>query len=76
MCSLLGILAFTAPYLPWVLLGFSMLLGHDVTSDMLGIAVGHAYFFCADVYPALAAARGWRWRKLLHTPWILCVAGT
>ena len=69
--SLLGLLAFNAPLLPWVLLGFSLLLGHDVTSDALGIAVGHLYFFVADVYPALAAARGWRWRRLLHTPWVL-----
>ena len=119
----MGLLAFNAPYLPWVLLGFSLLLGHDVTSDALGIAVGHVYYFfaggwhrciaCArasktggmyscvgggasrvaveasvcivapcyhrynpptpraDVYPALAAARGWRWRKLVHTPWLL-----
>ena len=35
--SLLGLLAFNAPYLAWVLLGFSLLLGHDVSSDLLGI---------------------------------------
>jgi hypothetical protein len=69
--SLLGLLAFTAPYLPWALLGFSLLLGNDVTSDLLGIAVGHGYYFLADVYPSLAAARGWRWRKAMHTPWLL-----
>ena len=27
--SFLGLFTFTAPYLPWVLLGFSFLLGHD-----------------------------------------------
>lgn len=70
-CSLLGLLAFTAPYLPWALLGFSLLLGHDITSDVLGIAVGHVYYFAADVYPALAAARGWRCRRVMRTPWIL-----
>ena len=32
--SLLGLLAFNAPYLAWVLLGFSLLLGHDVSSDL------------------------------------------
>ena len=47
LCSLLGLLAFSAPYLPWVLLGFSTLLGHDVSSDLLGIAVGHVYYFFA-----------------------------
>ncbi len=47
MRSLLALLTFNAPYLPWVLLGFSTLLGHDVSSDLLGIAVGHVYYFCA-----------------------------
>jgi hypothetical protein len=51
--SLLGLVTFNAPYLPWVLLGFSALLGHDVTSDLLGIAVGHAYYYLAG---------GWRAR--------------
>ena len=71
--SLLGLIAFTAPYLPWALLGFSLLLGHDVTSDFLGIGVGHIYYFLADVYPALARARGWRIQKVMHTPWLLHV---
>ena len=71
LCSLLGLIAFTAPYLPWALLGFSLLLGHDVTSDLLGIGVGHIYYFLADVFPALARVRGWRIQKILHTPWIL-----
>lgn len=71
MRRLLGLLAFTAPYLPWALLGLAVLLGHDITSDVLGIAVGHAYYFLADVYPALAAARGWRWRTAMRTPWVL-----
>lgn len=70
-CSLLGLIAFTAPYLPWALLGFSLLLGQDITSDVIGIAVGHLYYYLADVYPALAAARGWRIKKLMYTPWIL-----
>ena len=64
-------LAFNAPYLPWVLLSFSLLLGHDVTSDLLGIAVGHLYFFFEDVFPALAVARGWGLRRPLGTPYVL-----
>jgi hypothetical protein len=51
-----------------VLLAFSLALGHDVTSDALGIAVGHLYFFCEDVWPALARARGWRLTRLLPSP--------
>ena len=40
-----------APYLPWVLLGFSLLLGNSVSVDMVGIAVGHGYYFLEDVFP-------------------------
>jgi Derlin-2/3 len=66
--SLLGLVGFSAPYLPFVLLGFSLLLGHDVTADGLGIAIGHLYYFCEDVWPALAAARGWWVTRLLPSP--------
>ena len=31
-----GLLTFNAPYLPWVLLGFSLLLGNSVSVDLLG----------------------------------------
>ena len=66
--SLFFLVTFSAPYLPWVLLGFSALLGHDVKQDLLGIAVGHVYFFLEDVWPALAAARGWWVTQLLPSP--------
>jgi Derlin-2/3 len=35
----------------WVLLGFSVLLGNSPSVDLMGIAVGHLYFFLDDVYP-------------------------
>jgi Der1-like family len=39
--SFLGIFTFTAPYLPWVLLGFSVLLrGSPIMDDLLGIGAG------------------------------------
>lgn len=94
--ALFGLVGFQAPYLPWVLLAFPLLMGNDITSDVLGIAVGacarrlrcscrlpvchashahahvqpagHLYYFLADVYPAVAAARGWRVRTLMYTP--------
>ena len=56
-----------------MLLGFSLLLGHDVSSDLLGIAVGHLYYFLEDVFPALAAARGWSLKRPLATPYLLHV---
>lgn len=61
-----GLLNFQAPYLPWVLLGFSLLLGNSVIVDLMGIAVGHIYFFLEDVLPAQQAGL-----KLLKTPRIL-----
>ena len=31
-----GLMTFHAPYLPWVLLGFSVLLGNSVVIDLMG----------------------------------------
>jgi len=36
--SFLGILTFHAPYLPWVMLTFSVLIGNAITMDLIGIA--------------------------------------
>lgn len=69
--SFLGIFPFTAPYLPWVLLGMSVLLGNSATVDMMGIATGHVYNFAADVYPKVAEVRQWRVRHLVNTPTFL-----
>ncbi|RUS82281.1 hypothetical protein EGW08_009959 [Elysia chlorotica] len=46
-----GLMNFQAPFLPWVLLGFSLLIGNSVIIDMMGIAIGHIYFFLEDVFP-------------------------
>ena len=46
-----GLLNFQAPYLPWVVLAFSLLLGNSVLVDLMGIAVGHIYYFLEDVFP-------------------------
>jgi len=66
--SFLGLFQFRAPFLPWVLLGFSVLLGNSPTIDLMGIVVGHTYFFLEDVYPYTPAGRG---RKPLRTPGLL-----
>ncbi|OQR98170.1 Der1-like family [Achlya hypogyna] len=72
--SFLGLFPFTAPYLPWVLLLFSMVLGNSATIDLIGIVVGHIYYFFEDVYPAIADIRGWRVRRVLKTPAFVYVA--
>lgn len=43
MLSFLGLLVFKAPYLPWVLLAFSLVMHGTVPKDeMCGIVVGHS----------------------------------
>lgn len=64
--SFLGVFNFTAPYLPWVLLAFSVMLGHSPVVDLLGMAAGHAYYFLEDVYPRMSGGS-----RPLKTPGIL-----
>ncbi|XP_045891466.1 derlin-3 isoform X2 [Micropterus dolomieu] len=61
-----GLLNFQAPFLPWVLMGFSLLLGNSIVVDLLGISVGHMYYFLEDVFPNQPGGR-----KLLMTPELL-----
>eukprot|EP01089_Gocevia_fonbrunei_P020217 TRINITY_DN7468_c0_g1_i1.p1 TRINITY_DN7468_c0_g1~~TRINITY_DN7468_c0_g1_i1.p1 ORF type:complete len:237 (+),score=20.93 TRINITY_DN7468_c0_g1_i1:147-857(+) len=63
--SFLGLFTFTAPYLPWVMLGFGILWGQSPLYDLLGLAVGHVYYFLEDVYPEITH------RRLLKTPGII-----
>jgi Derlin-2/3 len=69
--SFLGFFTFYAPYLPWVMLGFSVLLGNSVTVDLIGIMVGHAYYFLEYVYPVVADVRGWPLRRIMEPPGLL-----
>ncbi|KAI3741050.1 hypothetical protein L1987_58717 [Smallanthus sonchifolius] len=55
--SLLGIFTFTAAYLPWILLSFSVLVGGSLWVDLLGMIAGHAYYFLEDVYPKMTGRR-------------------
>nr|DAD17768.1 TPA_asm: hypothetical protein HUJ06_019231 [Nelumbo nucifera] len=70
--SFLGLFTFTAAYLPWVLLGFSVLVGTSAWVDLLkdpfavllktdslpqGMIAGHAYYFLEDVYPRMTGRR-------------------
>ncbi|KAK0055069.1 derlin-2-like [Biomphalaria glabrata] len=61
-----GLMNFQAPFLPWVLLGFSLLLGNSVIIDLMGIAIGHVYFFLEDVFPQQQGGF-----KVLKTPTFL-----
>jgi Derlin-2/3 len=67
----LGILQFNAPYLPWVMLTFSALLGHSITMDLIGICVGHIYYYLEWVFPVMAEIRGWKIRRVTDPPTLL-----
>mmetsp|Transcript_1054 Transcript_1054/g.2628 ORF Transcript_1054/g.2628 Transcript_1054/m.2628 type:complete len:241 (-) Transcript_1054:415-1137(-) len=69
--SLLGFFTFHAPYLPWVMLTFSALVGNSLTIDLIGIVVGHSYYFLEYVYPVLARARGWPLERIMEPPRLL-----
>jgi Derlin-2/3 len=69
--SFLGFLTFHAPYLPWVMLTFSVLIGNSPLMDIIGICVGHSYYFLEFVYPVIADIRGWQVKRILEPPAIL-----
>lgn len=62
--NILGVFPFSAPYLSYVLLGLSVLLGgFSIEDDIMGIIAGHIYFFFEDVYPKMRPGR-----RLFKTP--------
>jgi len=61
-----GVINFQAPYLPYVLTGFSLALGSPVLVDVLGIVCGHLYYYLEDVFPNVEGGF-----KILHTPQFL-----
>lgn len=42
---------FKAMYLPWVLLGFNVVIAGGGVMELIGILVGHLYFFLMFKYP-------------------------
>lgn len=63
--NFLGVISFSAPYLPWVLLLFSFVVGSSPVMDLLGILAGHIYYYMTDVYPQMSGV------SLLKTPRVL-----
>mmetsp|Transcript_19008 Transcript_19008/g.21223 ORF Transcript_19008/g.21223 Transcript_19008/m.21223 type:complete len:80 (+) Transcript_19008:59-298(+) len=53
------------------MLTFSVLLGNSVTIDLIGILVGHCYYYLEYVYPVLADVRGWSLQRIMEPPAIL-----
>lgn len=42
---------FKAIYLPWVYIGIRLIMGGSITEPLVGIAVGHLYYFLIEVLP-------------------------
>ncbi|XP_002734718.1 derlin-1-like [Saccoglossus kowalevskii] len=57
---------FKAMYLPWVLVAFNMIIRGAGVSELIGIVVGHLYFFLMFKYP-----QDFGGRTFLSTPQIL-----
>jgi Derlin-2/3 len=58
--------SFQASYLPWVLVGFTLLVGDDPLFDLMGIAAGHLYYVIQETLPeADTPLKGYR---LWQTP--------
>ncbi|KAJ3292694.1 hypothetical protein HDU79_001153 [Rhizoclosmatium sp. JEL0117] len=47
-----GLFVISAAYLPWVFLGFSLII-HGVwpTGDLIGLLAGHTYYFLDEIWP-------------------------
>jgi Derlin-2/3 len=63
--NFMGIFTMRAPYLPWFYLLFSYLLESDFKNDLLGMVVGHIYFYFKDIFPRIKKSGG---LHLLETP--------
>lgn len=63
--TLLNFLGFIirAPYLPYVFAGLTFAFGGDLVDDLVGILVGHSYYFLEDIFPNLHGGF-----KILNTP--------
>ena len=61
--NLMGVYAIQAPYLPWALVAFSLFAGSSVELQLMGIAVGHSFYFLEVVFPQV---RGYKPLKPLR----------
>jgi len=56
---------FKALYLPWVYIAIRLVMGGSVTEPLLGIGVGHGFYFLSEVLPH---TEGYHLGPLLRTP--------
>ncbi|OLY78581.1 Derlin-2 [Smittium mucronatum] len=64
MMSFLGILNFSAPYLPWVMMGVSTVINNKIPqNDLIGIVLGHILWFFEEEWPRRPESNGFRLLK-------------
>ena len=65
--AMVHVLFLTVPaaYLPFTLTGLSLLMGGQISDHLMGIAVGHIFFFFNEIYPLMPTSGG---LKLFRTP--------
>ena len=64
----MGVFTFRAPYLSLFYLLITFLLGYEYKELIIGIIVGHVYFFLKEILPRIKGVKG---IKLLETPKIV-----
>eukprot|EP00180_Rhodochaete_pulchella_P003904 Plantae.Rhodophyta-Rhodochaete_pulchella.ctg713.p1 GENE.Plantae.Rhodophyta-Rhodochaete_pulchella.ctg713~~Plantae.Rhodophyta-Rhodochaete_pulchella.ctg713.p1 ORF type:complete len:286 (-),score=42.18 Plantae.Rhodophyta-Rhodochaete_pulchella.ctg713:678-1454(-) len=64
--NFLGLFNFRAPYLAWVFLLFNVIFHGNYKTDLVGIVMGHIYYYLSDVYPSMPGGS-----RPLRTPRVL-----
>eukprot|EP00760_Papus_ankaliazontas_P019225 PhM_4_TR17961/c0_g1_i1/m.76685/K13989/DERL2_3; Derlin-2/3 len=64
---ILGLVPVSAPYIPYVFVLLSLVLGHSLRDDLLGIFVGHVYWYLADIVPRVVGF------EVMRTPFFIRV---
>jgi Derlin-2/3 len=49
----MGLIPLKAPYLTWFFILMNIIVGESIRSDIIGIFVGHTFYFLTDVLPKL-----------------------
>jgi len=63
--NLMGMFNFESIYFPWVLIGFRLLMGGSPMAELMGVLVGHIFYFLNDLYPLQSG------RRIIFTPQFL-----
>jgi len=60
-----GLFSLKGFYLPWVMLALNVIFGSPLLPDLMGIVVGHLYYFLTELHPRAGG------RNILKTPlWV------